>query len=331
MNAALRARAYLAKVPPAVAGQRGHASTFQAACRLVEFGLSWEEAWPLFLEWNSGCQPPWSESELHHKLADAYRRTKPRPDFSQRNSGPRRPWQPSIPPAPRSATVCREASTLPAAADRPKLPPLEKGTKEMRQRLADVRGLSIASVELAVARGLVRFGLFRMHPAWFALDDTGRIAQARRLDGQPWAEGVKAWTLRHSQARWPVGIEAVKEGQTIHLVEGGPDILALLHLASLACCETETCPVAMLAGAARFHPDALPRFAGRRVVCHPHADEAGQATGRRWQEDLCRAGALDVRTPDYRRLARPNSTLPKDLNELAREIDPAKAASLFPI
>ncbi len=70
-----RARAYLATVEGAVSGQGGHKRTFRAACVLVQkFGLSGPEAWPLLLEWNEKCQPPWSERELLHKLEDALKK-----------------------------------------------------------------------------------------------------------------------------------------------------------------------------------------------------------------------------------------------------------------
>ncbi|MGE3807966.1 MAG: bifunctional DNA primase/polymerase [Gemmataceae bacterium] len=69
-----RARAYIAHIEGALAGQRGHDRTFRVACVLVQkFGLSIEESWPLFLEWNQQCEPPWTEKELLHKLQDAYR------------------------------------------------------------------------------------------------------------------------------------------------------------------------------------------------------------------------------------------------------------------
>lgn len=67
-----RARAYLAAIEGAISGQRGHDRTFRAACVLThKFGLTFEEAWPLLLEWNQVCEPPWSERELAHKLSDA--------------------------------------------------------------------------------------------------------------------------------------------------------------------------------------------------------------------------------------------------------------------
>jgi len=67
-----RARAYLAKCPPAISGQGGHNLTFSVATALVHgFALDFEEASRLLAEYNSHCQPPWSESELQHKVQSA--------------------------------------------------------------------------------------------------------------------------------------------------------------------------------------------------------------------------------------------------------------------
>jgi putative DNA primase/helicase len=67
-----KAAAYLARIPPAVSGQRGHHQTFRAACVLIQgFDLSLDEARPLLHEWNKTCDPPWSPAELEHKLRDA--------------------------------------------------------------------------------------------------------------------------------------------------------------------------------------------------------------------------------------------------------------------
>jgi hypothetical protein len=67
-----RALAYLAHVEGAISGQRGHDRTFRVACVLTrKFGLTVEQAMPIFQEWNQQCEPPWSERELLHKLEDA--------------------------------------------------------------------------------------------------------------------------------------------------------------------------------------------------------------------------------------------------------------------
>jgi hypothetical protein len=45
-----------------------------AACCLVRFGLADGDAMILLRQWNgTHCQPPWTEKELAHKLADARR------------------------------------------------------------------------------------------------------------------------------------------------------------------------------------------------------------------------------------------------------------------
>jgi len=74
-----RVRKYLAAVPPAVAGQRGHDRTFYAAGRLVRgFDLTPDDALPYFQEWNRRCDPPWADGDLYRKLTEAARQPGPR-------------------------------------------------------------------------------------------------------------------------------------------------------------------------------------------------------------------------------------------------------------
>jgi hypothetical protein len=69
-----RARRYIASMPPAISGQHGDQHTFRICCRLVRgFALSDAAAFPLLIEWNSRCEPPWSERELRDKLRHARR------------------------------------------------------------------------------------------------------------------------------------------------------------------------------------------------------------------------------------------------------------------
>lgn len=104
-----RATKYLEKIPPAIAGQRGHDRTFQAACVLVlGFGLPNSDALALLSQWNQSCDPPWTQKELEHKVADAakqpgernYLRDK-QPEQWDRVSVPRYtqfPMQPEVKP-----------------------------------------------------------------------------------------------------------------------------------------------------------------------------------------------------------------------------------------
>jgi RepB DNA-primase N-terminal domain len=69
-----RARHYLARVPPAIAGQHGDVHTYRVCCRLVRgFALSDQEALTVLTGWNARCRPPWTESELEDKLRRARR------------------------------------------------------------------------------------------------------------------------------------------------------------------------------------------------------------------------------------------------------------------
>jgi hypothetical protein len=71
-----RARAYLAKLPPAVSGQGGHTTTFNAvAAVMIGFDLDGDTTASLIAgEYNGRCDPPWSAREIKHKI-DSVSRT----------------------------------------------------------------------------------------------------------------------------------------------------------------------------------------------------------------------------------------------------------------
>jgi len=78
-DAIQRAKRYLEKLPPAIQGQNGSAACFRAACVLRRgFALNMEQSLQAIAEWNSRCEPPWSEWELRHKLEDAEKADGPR-------------------------------------------------------------------------------------------------------------------------------------------------------------------------------------------------------------------------------------------------------------
>lgn len=95
MQALERARLWLANVPAAISGQNGHAATYAAACGLVHgFALSDSDAHNLLTDWNRGCQPPWSDSELNHKIRDAARQSHDKPRGYLLNAGGPPPSEP---------------------------------------------------------------------------------------------------------------------------------------------------------------------------------------------------------------------------------------------
>jgi hypothetical protein len=71
---AARARRFLQSVQPAVSGCHGDVHTFRTCCRVVRgFDLSDDEALSVLSDWNTRCQPPWSEWELLTKVQNARR------------------------------------------------------------------------------------------------------------------------------------------------------------------------------------------------------------------------------------------------------------------
>jgi len=83
-----RARKYLSKIPGAISGEAGHNQTFKAACVLIlGFSLNQAEALDLLKEWNTTCQPPWSEKELLHKVESADKQAGDRGYMLRSNEG----------------------------------------------------------------------------------------------------------------------------------------------------------------------------------------------------------------------------------------------------
>ena len=75
-----RAQAYVATFEPAIQGENGSTTTFNAARKLhdwVRKGLGELDAMTLFAEYNARCVPPWSEKDLHKKWKDAENAEKP--------------------------------------------------------------------------------------------------------------------------------------------------------------------------------------------------------------------------------------------------------------
>jgi len=276
MTKTSRARAYITKMHPAIAGHGGHKATFCAACRLVEFGLTMSEAWLLLSEWNqTHCQPLWTEKDLAHKLNDAFRCTSPKAHFV--NSPEQLP----------SVSNCLPAAT----ANCPALPSLHTGTAEEIALLAELRGLPREGIALAIQKGLLRFGKYIGRPAWFIVDSSGQVVQARRLDGQPWVGGPKALVLPGFKVSWPVGILEAARYPFVLLVEGGPDLLAACSFIVAEGRTTDCAPVAMLSGSPLIHMDAVALFSGKSVRIFPHLDCVGENAAIRWAEQIREVGA----------------------------------------
>jgi hypothetical protein len=69
-----RVTAYLTKCPGAISGQGGHTQTLKTAISLGPgFNLSPDECLAYMRQYNTKCEPQWSDRELEHKVTEAYK------------------------------------------------------------------------------------------------------------------------------------------------------------------------------------------------------------------------------------------------------------------
>jgi len=165
--------------------------------------------------------------------------------------------------------------------------------------LATLRGIGIEGIHMAGAiLGTLGFAEISGFPCWILADGSRKIAEARRMDGQPFpAAGTlgerKSHTLRGSCKSWPLGTAptrvTVPDKSPVVLVEGSPDYLAAADVAFHA--EREFLPVSMLGAGQSIHTAALGFFTGRDVLILGHPDQAGLDSAKRWARQLGEAGA----------------------------------------
>jgi hypothetical protein len=213
---------------------------------------------------------------------------------------------------------------------KPNLSRLRKGTREELIQIAQTRNLDVRAVELAQDMGTLRFGRVCGVPSWILTDASGLCAEARRLDGKLYPAITtkryelgerKAHTLRHSKKNWPTGLlpaPAYRNFEAIAMVEGAPDLVAVLHFMLLQG-KTGILPVAMLGrgqALGGIHPEALELFRARRVRIYPHndSDEGGYRCASEWARQLKEVGA-DVDFFLFKRMRKHNGKRLKDFND----------------
>ena len=185
------ARNYIAKMPEAIAGEGGHPATFAVACKLVQgFGLKFDDALQLMLEYNVRCVPPWSLPELKHKITDAL--GLPVDDRGEAYLlKPKRDSQPDALPYVRNRRPF---------------------TQEDIFALARLRRIQPHGIKFAAEKGF----LFRTN--WFGdecfgvTDSAGLLIELRRMDGQPFAAPSAVQSCRAQIARGPAQQENLASG-----------------------------------------------------------------------------------------------------------------------
>jgi len=285
MNTLLeRAAAYLERMPPAIAGSGGHTATFNAVAALTRgYSMPEQDALPLLIAWNqTHCQPPWTESELRHKLRSAVSSTRPlgylldeagarrnntAPDFeneAEKKARLRRTWPEFMPLKPAGITAIAE----------------------LRHMLPD-------AIDLAHRWGFLRGAEIEGHRCFIIHE--GTFAQARRLDGQPFTRSdgtkIKAKNLPGSTGAF-IGQQWLGDTQNVLLVEGAIGLLEALAAFALVNMKESWSILAATSASSRFarDPALLARLKGRSVRIIPDADETGMDAAASWLADLEAAG-----------------------------------------
>ena len=154
-----RARRYAAKCPPSISGQRGHDAAFHTAAVLWNgFGLTEADTLMLLREWNCGCQPPWSEAELIHKVKSVAgaRHSDPRGYLLKEGDRSGEKFRPHPGPLPQERVT---APTKPAFCPMV-LKRVAAKAASVRDVVAFIKGRSPVAVEGLASAGFLR----RLYP-----------------------------------------------------------------------------------------------------------------------------------------------------------------------
>ena len=280
-----RAAAYLERMPPAIEGSGGHSATFNAAAALTRgFAMTEQDALPLLMAWNqTHCQPPWTESELRHKLRSAASSTRPL-GYLLDEAGSR----------PDNTAPDFESEAEKKARQRKAWPQFKHLKPAGIKTIADLRHMLPDAVDLAHRWEFVR-GAEIEGQRCFIIHE-GKFAQARRLDGQPFTRSdgtkIKAKNLPGSTGAF-IGQHWLGDTQNVLLVEGAIGLLEALAAYALVNMKESWSILAATSASSRFarDPALLALLKGRSVRIIPDADEAGMDAAASWLADLEAAGA----------------------------------------
>jgi len=162
------------------------------------------------------------------------------------------------------------------------------------KRFANLRGYHQGAVEVMVKAGILRFTKAEGADCYVITDSTQRAAEIRRVDGELFRTGSKAYPLRGCDKSWLPGLAMMTGHPNVLITEGASDLLAAIDLyfryrksgGTNMWCIT----AALGASIKRLHGDAVIVLRGRRVRLVPDADDAGKRMSAHFTDMLNRYG-----------------------------------------
>ena len=298
-----RAWKYISAMPPSIQGADGSTTIFNVARTLTKgFSLPPPEAFALLARWNeTKAFPPWSDSDLRHKLEDAAKASAPEGYLlkdddrqHQRRSAPRvYPDAAAIARASQEKVLAEEG--LEKAKRRLLWPTFTRPADSDLEAIAKLRRLPIGGVHLARVAGFL----------WMAQVDgveclvvrEGKhFAQAMRLDGRPFdlPGAPKKKTLPGSLSRGFLGWSKMGgPGCPILIVEGVAGLLE--GIAAVWATDSPAGVLAAISSGSRFANETfpMPDLTGRRFRIVPDHDDGhtGFKSAAAWLAELEDRGA----------------------------------------
>ena len=186
----------------------------------------------------------------------------------------------SLPGSSRPRLPRLEHASTPAFT----VPPLDVGEACDYEALSSLRGISIPALKLAASRGLLRFGCYAQERAWVVVDSEMRNLQYRPLRPGLWFGKHKALSARGASTKSVMGVGQLSFASRVHVVEGGPDLLAAheVMMWSNPSNLDEVAAVAFLGASIDPSGEDCERFRGKDLVVWAHSDKPGiESAGRK--------------------------------------------------
>lgn len=143
------------------------------------------------------------------------------------------------------------------------------------------------ALNLAIERGILRFGKRGEGRTWLIRDFEGWAVSVRPLKEARWKNGQKVELERHSRGDHMIGRSHVPEAELVFVCEGGPDLLAahavILRLEAEGMASRElVAAVAMLSAGAMPSNRSCEAMRDKDVIIWAHSDLQGLNAAKSW-------------------------------------------------